>query len=174
MADELQLEPVEGSEEEKAGTGGKKKLIIIGIIALVLLAGIGVGAWFFLKSDEPVADGKAATEKQPSTQMQALYVALPQPFVFNVPGDNGDRLVQIKVQLMVRGAENEGLVKQHLPLVESVLLQTFSTFNEEQLSTVQGRETLRSKSQQAVDKALTKVTGKSVLERVLFTGFVMQ
>ncbi|WP_406667015.1 flagellar basal body-associated protein FliL [Gallaecimonas sp. GXIMD1310] len=173
MADELQLEPVEGSEEEKAGTGGKKKLIIIGIIALVLLAGIGAGVWFFLKSDAPATD-KAATEKQPSTEMQALYVALPQPFVFNVPGDNGDRLVQIKVQLMVRGAENEGLVKQHLPLVESVLLQTFSTFNEEQLSTAQGRETLRSKSQQAVDKALTNVTGKSVLERVLFTGFVMQ
>ena len=39
----------------------------------------------------------------------ALYVAMPRPFVFNVPGSGRDRLVQIKVQLLVRGSDNEEL-----------------------------------------------------------------
>lgn len=175
MAEELELEPV-----GKKG-GGKKKLIIIIVAVLVLLIGAGV-AWFLLagSSGEPVkADGTEQTQDkdgkaEPKEVGEALYVALPQPFVFNVPGNQRSRLVQISVQVMVRGADNEALAKQHLPLIESVLLSTFSQFTEEQLSTSQGRENLRTAAQQAVRDALTPVAGKPVVERVLFTGFVMQ
>lgn len=175
MAEELELEPV-----GKKG-GGKKKLIIIIVAVLVLLIGAGV-AWFLLagSSGEPAkADGTEQTQDkegkaEPNEAGEALYVALPQPFVFNVPGNQRSRLVQISVQVMVRGADNEALAKQHLPLIESVLLSTFSQFTEEQLSTSQGRENLRTAAQQAVRDALTPVAGKPVVERVLFTGFVMQ
>lgn len=178
MAEELELEPV-----GKKG-GGKKKLIIIIVAVLVLLIGAGV-AWFLLagSSEEPAkTDGTEQTQdkegkaepNEPNEAGEALYVALPQPFVFNVPGNQRSRLVQISVQVMVRGADNEALAKQHLPLIESVLLSTFSQFTEEQLSTSQGRENLRTAAQQAVRDALTPVAGKPVVERVLFTGFVMQ
>ncbi|ROQ22582.1 flagellar basal body-associated protein FliL [Gallaecimonas pentaromativorans] len=175
MAEELELEPV-----GKKG-GGKKKLIIIIVAVLVLLIGAGV-AWFLLagSSGEPAkADSTEQTQDkegkaEPKEVGEALYVALPQPFVFNVPGNQRSRLVQISVQVMVRGADNEALAKQHLPLIESVLLSTFSQFTEEQLSTSQGRENLRTAAQQAVRDALTPVAGKPVVERVLFTGFVMQ
>lgn len=181
MAEELELEPV-GKK-----SGGKKKLIIIIVAVLVLLIGAGV-AWFLLagSSGEPAKadsteqtqdkEGKAEPNEpnEPNEAGEALYVALPQPFVFNVPGNQRSRLVQISVQVMVRGADNEALAKQHLPLIESVLLSTFSQFTEEQLSTSQGRENLRTAAQQAVRDALTPVAGKPVVERVLFTGFVMQ
>ncbi|WKE67444.1 flagellar basal body-associated protein FliL [Gallaecimonas kandeliae] len=172
MAEELELEPL-----DKGAKAGKKKLLVLGGVALVVLLAIGGGAWWFLSGDKAPAPqaAEAPVKAAPASDgEEALYVALPQPFVFNVPGNKRDRLVQITVQVMVRGQAKEDLVKKHLPLVESVLLQTFSQFSEEQLATSQGRETLRSTSQKAVDDALTKVTGNSVIERVLFTGFVMQ
>ena len=100
---------------------------------------------------------------------------MPRPFVFNVPGGGRDRLVQIKVQLLVRGSDNEELVKTHIPLIEGTLLQTFSMSNAEDLVTEAGKIELREQAVSEVKKALEENDiGSNVVERVLFTGFVMQ
>ena len=104
----------------------------------------------------------------------AYYVALPRPFVFNIIGLKRERLVQIKVQLMVRGSDNKDLAKANLPLIESTLLQVFSATTEQQLATYQGKELLRADSLTNVNEILTKYTGKGVVEKILFSGFVMQ
>ncbi len=104
----------------------------------------------------------------------ALYVAMPRPFVFNVPGSSRDRIVQIKVQLLVRGEVNEETAKKHIPLIEGTLLSVFSTTTADELSTSSGKETLRFSALEKVQKALMDVEGSKVIERVLFTGFVMQ
>ncbi|UXI00577.1 flagellar basal body-associated protein FliL [Photobacterium sp. TY1-4] len=156
--------------------GGKKKLIII-IALVVLLLGGGAGAWFFLMGDEePEAETAAALPQvqQPAQVGPAYYVILPQPFIFNVTGDKRDRLVQVKVQLMVRGDDNESQANQHIPLIESTLLQTFGAATVEQLRTPTGRADLRQQALASVQDAMVKVSGQKVVERVLFTGFVMQ
>lgn len=161
----------EGAEN----TGSKKKLIII-IALVVLLVGGGAGAWFFLMGDDsPEAEVAAtATVAQPVKLEPAYYVILPQPFIFNVTGDKRDRLVQVKVQLMVRGDSNESSASQHIPLIESTLLQTFGAATVEQLRTPNGRDDLRQQALSSVQNAMVKVSGQQVVERVLFTGFVMQ
>ncbi len=78
---------------------------------------------------------EAAPQTQPTTVGPAYYVILPQPFIFNVTGDKRDRLVQVKVQLMVRGDSNESTASQHIPLIESTLLQSFGAATVEQLRT---------------------------------------
>ena len=175
-------------EELQVEEGGKKKskLMLIIIIAVVVIGG-AAGAYFFLfaGSDEPAADQlpetEAAAAAAPATQGggaeigTALYVAMPRPFVFNVPGGGRDRLVQIKVQLLVRGSDNEELVKTHIPLIEGTLLQTFSMSNAEDLVTEAGKIELREQAVSEVKKALEENDiGSNVVERVLFTGFVMQ
>jgi flagellar FliL protein len=175
-------------EELQVEEGGKKKskLMLIIIIAVVLIGG-AAGAYFFLfaGSDEPAAEQlpetEAAAAAAPATQGggaeigTALYVAMPRPFVFNVPGGGRDRLVQIKVQLLVRGSDNEELVKTHIPLIEGTLLQTFSMSNAEDLVTEAGKIELREQAVSEVKKALEENDiGSNVVERVLFTGFVMQ
>lgn len=178
MADE-ELQVEEGGEK-------KSKLMLIIIIAVVVIGG-GAGAYFFLfaGSDEPAAEQlpetEAAAAAAPATQGggaeigTALYVAMPRPFVFNVPGGGRDRLVQIKVQLLVRGSDNEELVKTHIPLIEGTLLQTFSMSNAEDLVTEAGKIELREQAVSEVKKALEENDiGSNVVERVLFTGFVMQ
>jgi flagellar FliL protein len=175
-------------EELQVEEGGKKKgkMMLIIIIAVVLVGG-GAAAYFllFAGGDEPAAeelaeaDAAAAAESAPAASGNAeigtaLYVAMPRPFVFNVPGSGRDRLVQIKVQLLVRGSDNEELAKTHIPLIEGTLLQAFSTSNADDLVTEAGKIELREQAVTEVQKALKDITGSDVVERVLFTGFVMQ
>ena len=121
------------------------------------------------------AQSDSATPSGSSAEMgSALYVAMPRPFVFNVPGSSRDRIVQIKVQLLVRGDVNEETAKKHIPLIEGTLLSVFSTTTADELSTSAGKETLRFTALEKVQAALNDVEGTKVIERVLFTGFVMQ
>lgn len=162
--------------------GGKKKLIIIIVAALLLLGGGGGAAWFFLFSGDKAAhgenkDGETTSDKTPeqlAAEKEAFYVGFPRAFLFNAHGSTRDRLVQIKVKLQVRGPENEALAKQHTPLVEGILLKVFSAATVEQLTTVEGKTKLRKDAADAVTKALQALTGKPVVEQILFIGFVMQ
>lgn len=174
-----------------ADGGGKKKKMIIIAAAVVLLGG-GVGGYFMLSGSDapppPAAEGAAAEGGAPAaadgaaaggdaaaaSMGTALYVSMPRPFVFNVPGAARDRLVQIKVQLLVRGQNNEEMAKQHIPLIESTMLKTFSTANADDLVTAAGKDTLKALALKDVQDALVGVAGSMVVEEVLFTGFVMQ
>ena len=170
------------TEELKIEEGGKKKKMMIIVIAVVvLLAGAGA-AYFFLMGDEPamptdgvdMMDGGESSQPAPPPTGMALYVPMPRPFTFNVPGIGRDRLVQIKVQLMVRGTENEDEAKLHVPLIEGALLKVFSSSNADDLVTEAGKAALKDQAIREVRKVMKDVAGRDVVEQVLFTGFVMQ
>lgn len=164
MAEELQ----NGEDAPK----GKSKLLIIIIAVVVLLVG-GGGAAFFLMGSSPAEEETAQAEAK-TVEEPIAYVNIAQPFVFNVTGDNRNRMVQIKVQLMVRGSANENLARYHSPLIESSLLSTFASATVEQLRTPNGRTELRDKATDDIKAALTKSVGEPVIEKVLFTDFVIQ
>lgn len=161
------------------GAGGKKKLIIIIAAAVLLLGALGGGAYFFFASGDGsealAAQGRPAQLATPLVE-PASYVNIPQPFLYTVSssGSDRDRLVQIKVQLMVRGQSNENLARHHSPLIESTLLSTFSSATQEQLRSPQGRIELRDQATADIKATLAKVVGEPVIEQVLFTDFVIQ
>lgn len=176
------------AEEETLSLGeqapkGKNKLVII-IAAVVLLLAIAGGAFFMFSGDDSAGSNQTQGAGSASQQMednsekvssaQAQYVALPRPFLFNLPGSKRSVLVQIKVQLMVRGSSNEVAVQKHIPLIESELLKTFSSSNVQKLSTQAGKDELRQKALVNVQNVLTPVIGRKGVEQVLFVGFVMQ
>lgn len=176
----------DGQAELQMEEGGKSKKMLFIIIGVVVLIAGGVGGYLMMGSSEPEetlaeapaqqAGGQAAPAATEAVGVgSALYVAMPRPFVFNVPGAARERLVQIKVQLLVRGEANEELAKKHIPLIEGTLLSVFSTANADDLATMAGKETLKNQALQEVQKQLADVSsGNSVVEKVLFTGFVMQ
>ncbi|NRD73349.1 flagellar basal body-associated protein FliL [Shewanella sp. VB17] len=170
MADEESLEVEEGNKPKS------KKLIIFGVIGFVLLLAIGGGIWFFLGSSEPEAmdDGSMAEVVEEENTGEAFYVGMPRPFLFNLPGATRSRLVEIKVQLMVRGADDDVQIQKHIPLIEDALLTTFSSADVEKLSSLVGKNELRQLALLNVQNTLQSVTGRKVVEKVLFTGFVMQ
>ena len=152
---------------------GKRKKIVISVVILLVIAVIGGGVWFLSLASTEVKAAEVSSTQTP-LKMSAYYIVLPEPFIFNVSGKERDRVVQIKVQLMVRGEQNEALANKHVPLVESVLLQTFAAATVEQLRQPQGREQLCQQALTAVQATMNKMTNMPVVERVLFTGFVMQ
>ena len=168
MADEQQL--------ELKNHGGKKKLIII-VAAVLVLPLAGGGAWFFMssgakkgghdgQSEEELAAAKLAKETR--------YVVMPRPFLFNVPGNPKDRMVQIKMALLVRGPKNEELAKLHAPLIEGALLKVVTTYTADELLTSAGKERLRAEALKTMQGVMTEVSNEPVIEQLLFTGFVMQ
>lgn len=165
------------------GKSGLKKILLLAGVGLLVLV-LGAGAFFyFLGADsqptgmEPASTGAATAgdNSRPSgPEGNALYVALPRPFVFNVPGSARDRLVQIKVQLLVRGRNNETIALRHIPLIEASLLSSFSSANADELITTTGKDALKNKALSDLQQALLEVAGSVVVEEVLFTSFVMQ
>lgn len=178
-----------GNEEElELDKPGKKKKLIIIIAAVVLLAVAGgAGYYFFLAEDNSVSQAEldaALDSGEPLTEGgeantgasagTALYVPMPRPFRFNVPGANRDRFVEIRVQLLVRGSDNEEAAKKHVPLIESTLLGVFSLSNADDLATSAGKTSLKQQSLAEVQKIMQDIEDSKIVEQVLFTGFVMQ
>lgn len=169
--DELQLQ----ENQDRKGKS-KKKLLIFGGIGLLVLIVIAAVLWLFLggeKKDAAPAAEAVKTEQKDTTR-EAFYVAMPRPFLFNLPGNNQTRVVEIKVQLMVRGSDDDTVLKKHIPLVEDALLTTFSGASVDKLSTQAGKDELRQLALLNVQNTLQPVTGRKLVEKVLFTGFVMQ
>ncbi len=174
MADK-ELEIEEGSKKKS-----KLMLIIIAVAVVVLLGG-GVGAYFFLFTGDTTSmtEGEDGTSEEvienlESEAGQALYVAMPRPFTFNAPGVSRERIVQIEVQLMVRGADSEELAKRHIPMIEGTLLQVFSASNADDLVTDVGKVELKERATASVRQVMTELESSPVVEQVLFTGFVIQ
>lgn len=168
-------------EELETNEGGKKKskLMIIIIAVVVILLGGGAGAYFFLfsgddaSSEEVSEEGSEAGTSVPAAG-QALYVAMPRPFQFNAPGVARERLVQVDVQLMVRGEDNEEKAKRHIPMIEGTLLTVFSSANADELVTEMGKKDLRTTATSQVRQVMNDLESSPVVEDVLFTGFVIQ
>lgn len=169
-------------EQQEPTTGKRKKLLLIGGgVAVVIIIALVV-IWLFSGSsesnqqssgDEQSSQVPADTSEAPEVG-SALYVGMPRPFVFIVPGDARERTVQIKVQLMVRGEDSEEQVKRHIPLIEGTLHEVFSSSTAEELKTVEGKTKLRELALQEVRNALEGVAGQGLVEQVLFTSMVMQ
>ena len=173
-------------ELELDNSGKKKKMIII-IAAVVLLLGGGAGGYFFFMGENDSAptsleseqsgeneNGEAVEVDSGAKQGSALYVPMPRPFRFNVPGASRDRFVEIRVQLLVRGGDNEERAKMHIPLIESTLLGVFSRTNADDLATAAGKLALKQQALSSVQKIMKSIESNKTVEKVLFTGFVMQ
>lgn len=185
MADEKGKAGNEADLQIEGGGGKKKKMLII-IIAVVVLLGGGGGAYFFFMGGDSAATEEQAAEsaatadasKEGETKSaqigSALYVPMPRPFRFNVPGTVRDRFVEIRVQLLVRGGDNEENAKMNIPLIESTLLNVFSQANADDLGTSVGKEALKQQSLVAVQLVMKELEGNETVEKILFTGFVMQ
>ncbi len=163
------------AEQQVQGTSKRKLLIVLIVVAILLLGG-GAAAYFYKNSDDS-ADASGSGQGRSRADIvgsEISYVNLAQPFVFNVAGGSRERLVQIKTQLMVRGAENEKLARYHSPLIESTLLSTFASATIEQLRSPAGRVDLRDRASDDIKAALNAAVGAPVIEKVLFTDFVIQ
>jgi len=172
--EDLDLNP---DEDESAG-GGKKKLIII--IAAVLILGGGAAGFFLMGGDDAEDGSEAVEEVQSEEEMvtegkgEAIYVSVPSGILAQIRSGKRKMTLQIQIDMLIRNtADQEALVK-HMPVIENDLLLYFSSASADELQTPEGKKKLRDGSLKIVQGIMKKQTGKTVVESVLFTGFVMQ
>ena len=168
MAEVPVLEPA----EDAVAPGNGKKWLIIGVAAVVILAGAGAGAWFLMGQGNSHAK---TAEKAKVPLAPAQYVALDPPFVVNFDGDQLVRFLQVTVQVMTRDPATVELLKANDPVVRNDLLLLFSNQKYTEVSTREGKERLRAEALKAVKHIIESAGGTADhVEQIFFTSFVMQ
>ncbi len=189
VREDVDLGPGEEPGDEQApatAKSGKKKLLIIGLGALLLL-GLAGGAAFFLLggSDEDavvaeeVTGDKAARAKKPAKKnalpsAPAVYFELSPAFTVNYENAGRINYLQVTMQVMARDDAIIEEVRQHHPMIRNNLLLMLSELT---FSDIRGRaaqEDLRKKCLKVVNDSLARETGGKKVESVYFTSFVME
>ena len=186
--EDLDLDVTKKAAPEKKG--GMKKVIIIAVAAVLLLSGIGTGAWFFLyKSAAPEAksaeagkhggkpdkkDAKGKTGKKAESTLPAVYLALDPAFVVNFEDQGVVRFLQITVEVGAHDPLVLDAVKLHMPIIRNNLVMLFSDLNMASITSRAGKEKLRADALREVQKVLQEQTGEPGVENIYFTSFVMQ
>jgi flagellar FliL protein len=157
----------------------------IGLIVAIVLAlgGSGAAGWFYMQSQElaaaaaaapPAADGETGTAAKQIVTQESFYVSLQPPFVANYDNDGETGYYQVRVELLSYDKELEKAVDMHNPRIRDRLLMLF---NSQTTASLRGRDAiaaLRAKAKEEVDMALTEATGRSAVDAVLFSAFVIQ
>ena len=163
---------VELADGEAPKKGGKGKLIIIAVLALVLVGG-GVGGFLFWKSKQGDGHEKHAEEPKPVLPLQ--FVPLDPPFVVNFTGQQTVRFLQVEVRLSSRELETVELMKSNEPVIRNDLLLLFGQQDASELATREGKEKLRAAALEQVRTIVKTEGGKpESVDNVYFTSFVMQ
>ncbi|MGL5990440.1 MAG: flagellar basal body-associated FliL family protein [Plesiomonas sp.] len=166
MAENLTL------DGQRRGSTQKRNKIMLAIGIVILLIAV-TGSYLYL-SGKPAKENELNTDFVPALGTMALYVNTSRPFVFNVQGESRDRLVEIRIQLLVRNKTDQRVVQANLPLIESQILSSFSTATTEQWRDPRGREALRAQALVEIRDSLQKLLKTPAVEQILLTSYVMQ
>lgn len=151
-----------------------KKMIIIGV-AVLLLAGIAGGAFWFLSKEDPqeLADGDAAEEQTPKAA-DPIYTSLDPEFIVAFQDPKNARFLKLGIEVMARDDDVIEDIKLHMPAIRDAVVMLLSGTDEAGLFTADGKETLREGILTEVQAVLEENTGMPGIEAVYFTNFVMQ
>ena len=105
----------------------------------------------------------------------AHYLSLDPAFVVNFGGAGSqNRFLQVKIEVMSPTPEGLKAVEKHMPVIRNNLILLFSSQDYETLSTLEGKEKIRTLALGEVQKVLKARTGAASISDLYFTGFVMQ
>lgn len=166
---------------EEGADGGKKsgKMKLILIIVVTLLVGIGgaVGGMMFLMGGDEEAE---QVEEKSATPERALYTKIrtlegSPYFTVVVPSKDGKtHYLQAYVETKTRDDAVVAALTKHMPRIVSNLNRLLSSQSFEHLRTVEGKLMLQQAALQEIQTILQEKIGKPGIEKVLFTGFIMQ
>ncbi len=163
-----------------AGAEAPKKGFPIVLVAIVLLAGLGIGggAAFFLLP-KPAADAEASDSDKPERKAgargaPAQYVPLQPAFVVNLADEGSTRYLQAEVQLSSRDPQVIADIGTHSPAIRNALLMLFAKKTQAELRSVEGREQLQKDALAEVNRVLKDETGYDGVDALFFTSFVTQ
>lgn len=162
----------EAATAEDAETKKSKLPLIIGLVVL-LLGGGGAGAYFMGVFDSADATEEGAAAAEP-VKAAALYAKMHPEFVLNYKVDGRGHFLKVAISLLTREQDVVDAVDQHMPLLRNELIMLFSAVEFDSLKTADGKAALRGSALSAIQAIMETEIGKSGVEQVLFTDFVLQ
>ncbi len=137
-------------EDAPVVKSGKKKLILIGVIALVVLALVGGGVAYWLKkraahaaelAGEEEGGGKAVAEHKVDLSHPPTFLPL-DPFVVNLADRDADRYAQIGITLELESPAFAEQMKGYMPAVRNAILMVIAHKSARELLDRSGKEDL--------------------------------
>jgi len=135
----------EAAPAAPAGKTGKKLLFIA--LGLVLLAGAGGGAWWFMHRDAAHSTAKAEPEKPP------VFAPLDN-FTANLQQEDGAQFVQVGLTLRMADEAAIAALKLRMPEVRDRILLMLSAKKPSELLSLEGKRKLADDIQLAVNQIL--------------------
>lgn len=170
----------EQQELKLADKGSKKIIIIIIAVIVVVLLLIGATVFFMLSGSK----GEVVETEIPQMQLipgmpgpnakEVHYIKFDTPFMIQLPTKPRERLLQVYVAVTTHSVENLDLARTHSLLIKSVLSETLSHVDPKLYNQMSGRLDVKNDCLLAVQDALRNETGQPIIDKILFTGFVMQ
>jgi flagellar FliL protein len=152
---------------EAAPAGGKKKMMIMAIAAVLVLGLGGGSAWYFMKGSGDKAHKEVRKAVKPE------FVAV-EPFTVNLQPENGEQYLQLQFTLQVAGPEQVELIKTNMARVRSRVLLLLSAKKASELSTPAGKVLLSNEIIAAVNDPFEAKGTPQEVSDVLFTSFIIQ
>lgn len=130
------------------------------LLLLILFSLVLSSPLFAAEDDEEVDDTK--------------YYELSPPFVVNLQtSERRMRFLQVRLQVLGDPAAIEAVQKHNAPL-RDIIITALSEQSRESVNTPKKKKALQEKIQADVEKVLKELTGKTHIEGLYFTNFVIQ
>lgn len=174
MAEENTAETTAEAGDGAGKKSGKLKLILI-VVGVLLASGLGAGgALMFLGGDEPAAEAEPAKPKQAVYTKVRTLEGNPYFTVSIQSNDGRSHYLQVYVETKSRDDVVGAALTKHMPKIVANLNQLFSSQNLSTLRTLAGKQALQLAATQEIQAVLQEKIGQPGIEKVLFTGFIMQ
>ena len=115
-----------------------------------------------------------ALAEDPPAAVGPSYVDLEPAFTLNYGAPTRLRYVQVTITLRVRDSAAALDVTAHSDAIRHLIIMLFSRQPTEKIKTAAGRDDILEQALRELQDLMLKETGKTLIDRVLFTSFVLQ
>ena len=165
--------PADPAADDAPAAKPRGKKILVGLLAVTLLAGLGVGGWFYWQQQNSAEAKAAKAAAAPPPPM--IYHAMDPPFVANFGPGSSARFLQVDLRVASRSQETIDLMRANEPLLRNDLLLLFGAQDSDALATREGKDKLRAEGLGTVRRIVKSLGGKpESVDSVLFASIVMQ
>jgi flagellar FliL protein len=134
-------------------TKKKGKLLLYAALGIVVLSGVGGGAWWYTKHEAGPATAKAEPAKPP------VFAPL-DTFTVNLAGEEGSQFLQVGLTLRLIDEPAAAALKLRMPEIRDRILLLLSAKKASDLLTLDGKRKLTTEIQTAVNTILVPGSAK--------------
>jgi flagellar FliL protein len=111
-------------------------------------------------------------QQQDQEPEHITYVDMQPSFVSNLRG--GPKYIRCDIQLMTKYASNVPEIEVHMPALRHAILMLLAGADGKKLLMPSGKEALRGKALDAVNKMLEELSGKARVQELYFTAYYVK